>query len=496
MPSRALIAGRALAIFSLGALAAAALFDGPKWLLIALLAIASLGFVLIASAPSPRSTAGLNDLLSAVNDLDRIVGPPSDALNTDATPNGLAQAAARQARSATGRLRAALETARAREQTLATLLDAVEEPILATDAAGRILLCNAAAQALLDLRADRLVGRPVEDAFTQPDFITVVNSARGGTAARDEIRVPRNEGPRTWETAAIPYGPPSNPRAVVMTIRDVTDRALALQVKSDFVANASHELRTPVAAIRMAAETLESLGPEEQPMRARLIGMIASHTHRLEELIRDLLDLTRLESAESVIQSEPVPASALAAALAPMFEGVCRDRRLTLRFDFAPDLESLRSDRNLLLLILSNLIDNSCKFAFEGSEVLITGRRGDVSASTNAARFEVIDKGVGIPIHQQQRIFERFFQVDEARTRTGGGAGGAGGPKRGTGLGLSIVKHAVRRLGGSIRVQSIWHRGTTMTVEIPGCLEPFRPVNESAGSPPPPSPAAATPPAP
>jgi two-component system, OmpR family, phosphate regulon sensor histidine kinase PhoR len=459
MSSRALIAGRALAILSLGALAVAAVSNGPKWLLVAILTIAALSFVVIALAPSPQATAGLSDLLGAVSELDRLVGPPSDTLNTDTSPNGLANAAARQARSASARISAALDSARDRGHTLATLLDAVEEPILATDAAGRILLCNAAAQELLDLRADRLVGRPVEDAFTQPDFITVVQTARDGTTARDEIRVPRPDGPRIWETAAVPYGPPAVPRAVVMTIRDVTDRALALQVKSDFVANASHELRTPVSAIRMAAETLESLGPEDQPMRTRLVAMIASHTHRLEELIRDLLDLTRLESADAVIQDEPVPASALAEALAPMFEGACRDRRLTLRFDFAPDLESLRTDRNLLLLILSNLIDNSCKFAFEDTEVLITGRRAD--SPLTSARFDVIDHGVGIPINQQQRIFERFFQVDEART---------GGPKRGTGLGLSIVKHAVRRLGGSIRVQSIWHRGTTMTVEIPNCL--------------------------
>lgn len=463
MSNRALIAGRALAILSLSALAVAVLSDGPRWLFITLLGLAALGLIIIGLTPSPRTTSGLSELLVAVDELDRLVGPPSDTLNTDTSPSGLALAGARRTRAAIGRVSAALDSSRVRWQTLTALLDAVEEPILATDPAGRILLCNAAAQELLDLRADRLIGRPVEDAFTQPDFIAVVHSARDGRTARDEVRVPRADGPRTWETAAVPYGAGTGPRAVVMTIRDVTERALALQVKSDFVANASHELRTPVSAIRMAAETLESLGPEDQAMRKRLVGMITSHTHRLEELIRDLLDLTKLESEDAAIQHEAMSGSSLVQALTPMFEGVCRDRRLTLRFDFAPDLESLRSDRNLLLLILGNLIDNSCKFAFEGTEILITGRRADTPIAHTSARFEVIDKGVGIPIHQQQRIFERFFQVDEARS---------GGPKRGTGLGLSIVKHAVRRLGGSIRVQSIWHRGTTMTVEIPGCLEP------------------------
>jgi two-component system phosphate regulon sensor histidine kinase PhoR len=478
MTSRALIAGRALAIVSLSGLGVALISDGPRWLFIMLLVLAALGFVAVALSPSPRASTGLTQLLAAVEDLDHMVGPPVGSLNTDTSPSGLAIAGARRARQAMERIGAGLNSARRGEATLAALLDAVEEPILATDPAGRILLCNAAAQELLDLRGDRLIGRPVEEAFTQPDFIAVVHSARDGTPARDEVRVPRPDGPRIWETAAVPYGPPSNPRAVVMTIRDVTERALALQVKSDFVANASHELRTPVSAIRMAAETLESLGPEDQAMRTRLVGMIASHTHRLEELIRDLLDLTRLESTDAVPQDEHIAGSALADALAPMFEGICRDRGLTLRLDFGAELQGLHTDRNLLLLILGNLIDNSCKFAFEGSEVLVTGRR---AAPATSVRFEVIDKGVGIPIHQQQRIFERFFQVDEART-------GGGGAKRGTGLGLSIVKHAVRRLGGSIRVHSVWHRGTTMTVDIPRCLPD---LSGSAGSPHPQDPAGA-----
>jgi two-component system, OmpR family, phosphate regulon sensor histidine kinase PhoR len=459
MTRRALLAGRGLAILSLAALGIVLAVDGPRWLMVALLILAAAGFLIIAGVPSPGTPAGLTTLLGAIDELDRMVGPPAGSLNTDSTPNGLALAAARQVNQAADRIRLGLESARGRTEILTALLDAVEEPILATDAAGRILLCNAAAQELLDLRAGRFIGRPVEEAFTQPDFIAVLHTARGGSPARDEIRVPRPDGPRIWETAAVPYGPASPMRAVVMTIRDVTDRALALQVKSDFVANASHELRTPVSAIRMAAETLESLGPDDQAMRQRLVGMIASHTHRLEELIRDLLDLTRLEAADAIPHEEAVPASTLAADLGPMFEGQARDRRLSLRFDFQPDLEALRTDRNLLLLILGNLIDNACKFAFEGTEVLITGRRAEPSGTS--VRFEVIDKGVGIPIHQQQRIFERFFQVDEART---------GGAKRGTGLGLSIVKHAVRRLGGSIRVNSVWHRGTTMTVEIPRCL--------------------------
>ena len=171
---------------------------------------------------------------------------------------------------------------------------------------------------------------------------------------------------------------------------------------------------------------------------------------------------------ESPVKLVPVPGSELPPALASMFEVVCRDRNISLRFDLSPELERLRTDRNLLLLILSNLIDNACKFAFEGTEVVVSGRP---SEDGQGIRIDVTDHGVGIPLGQQQRIFERFFQVDPARS---------GGPKRGTGLGLSIVKHAVRRLGGIIRVNSVWQQGTTMIVELPNCLD-AAPVQRAIG---------------
>ncbi len=456
--SRTLFAGRSLTLLALAGLAIAACLSGPSWTILLGAALAAVGLLLVALSPAPPGATGLDELLHAADELDSLFDSAGQRLNSDPSIRGRATAAARRLREAAQQIRVERSAAQSTAQSLRSILDAVDEPILATDPQGRILICNAAAHQLLGLRADRLDNRPVEEAFTQPDLLSVIQSARTGTSVREEIRVPRPDGPRIWSTSAIPYGEPTaGQRAIVLTVQDVTQQSLTLQVKTDFVANASHELRTPIAAIRMAVETLESLGPDDQAMHARLMSMIASHTHRLEELIRDLLDLSRLESSDELSQAEPVPASTLAAALAPMFEGVCRDRRLTLYFDFSPELEQLSSDRNLLLLILSNLIDNACKFAFEGTEVRITGQRAERPASV---RFEVTDQGVGIPIAQQQRVFERFFQVDEART----------GKKRGTGLGLSIVKHAVRRLGGTIKVHSVWQRGTTMTVELPECL--------------------------
>ena len=204
-------------------------------------------------------------------------------------------------------------------------------------------------------------------------------------------------------------------------------------------------------------------------MRTRLTAMISGNVSRLEEMVRDLLDLSRLESTEAPANPEPVSLGELAAALSDDFGPALKERRLSLRFEIDPGVERLRTDPRLLELILKNLIDNASKFAYEGTTVRVlaspwTPERGPGAQDQEpGVRIRVIDRGVGIPISQQQRVFERFFQVDPSRSGFA--------HRRGTGLGLAIVKHAVKALGGTIGLNSVWKQGTTMIIEIPGCLE-------------------------
>jgi two-component system phosphate regulon sensor histidine kinase PhoR len=249
-----------------------------------------------------------------------------------------------------------------------------------------------------------------------------------------------------------------------VTLRDITEQATALQLKTDFVANASHELRTPLASIKTAAETLADLGDESPAMRSRLVSMIASNAARLEELSRDLLDLSSLESVETKSAMDRIDVLEIARDLHDLFETACAERRIALEFDLDDRLRSVWTDGRLLRLVLRNLIDNAIKFAYEDTAVRVRGVVVNAGpAERDAARFEVIDLGIGIPLAQQQRVFERFFQVDAARS---------GSPRRrGTGLGLAIVKHALRAIGGTIQVKSVWQQGTTMTVVLPGCVD-------------------------
>ncbi len=455
----------------------AALLPVPRWLAAgaAVGLGAAAGWVFLAGRGAEREPRDLA-LRARIAGIARGPGtrrgntePPSADDDLDALERRLADGAAREAD---------------HRRRLLALLDAVDAPVVATDDRGDVTLCNRAAEALVGTRADTLLGRPVDEAFTQADLLRLHASARAGRPGQERVRIARADGVAVFEASAVPVPAPADARGgapqavfpVVITLRDVTELSRAVQVKSDFVANASHELRTPIAALRIAVETLQSEAPEDSAMRDRLLSVIESNTTRLEEMVRDLLDLSRLESPDVPVRVGPVPASELREALSPLFEPVCRERSLSLVFDFAPELEGMRTDRDLLSLILKNLIENATKFAYEHTDVRVVGRAaggaspdggrggggGCGGSNGRAVRFDVIDQGIGIPLSQQQRIFERYYQVDPSRTGMS--------PGRGSGLGLAIVKHAVRNLGGAVRVHSVWKQGTTMTVELPGVL--------------------------
>jgi two-component system phosphate regulon sensor histidine kinase PhoR len=391
------------------------------------------------------------------------------------------------------RLGVQLKEVAKKSRNLEAVIDAMDEPLVATDNQENVLLCNRSAESILDPAAAEvsaggeragqrgLIGRPIRALFTQQELLEMHSAARRGQTRRGRVRVTTPLGLRTLQVSALPvpvaWG--DGVFGAVMVLRDVTELDHAVQVKTDFVANASHELRTPVAAIRGASETLADALKDDPAMAARLAAMINSHALRLEELLRDLLDLSRLESQDVPVASEPMDLGDLPRTLAPMFETACEQRGLTLSFEFEPGLLGagpISTDRRLLLLILRNLIENATKFANERTTIRVVGRlteaRLEAADPTPAqprpvVRFEVTDRGVGIPLQQQERVFERFFQVDPARTGTGSDPAGAPTLKRGTGLGLAIVKHAAKRLGGRVGINSVYGQGTTVWVEVP-----------------------------
>ncbi|MGQ0627849.1 MAG: sensor histidine kinase [Phycisphaerales bacterium] len=356
-------------------------------------------------------------------------------------------------------------------RNLEALIDGLDEPVLVFDDNDCVLLNNRSAEAMVGARPGGLLRRGVREIFTRPELAAMHQAARAGETRRGRVSVLGPQGTRTLQVSATPL-PPAWGEGVfgsVLVLRDVTELAQAVQLKTDFVGSASHELRTPVAAIRAAVETLQDGAKEEPAVRDRMLRMIESHTLRLDDMVRDLLDLSRLESPEAGLRLGTVETGELRANLEQLFEAALREKGISLAFELDEAGAVFEGDARLLLTALRNLIENSIKHSGARTVVRVAMRRvpapADAPVTLESAggvvpwlRFEVIDRGSGIPLAHQERVFERFYQVDPART---------GGAKRGTGLGLAIVKHAVRTMEGRTGLVSEWGQGTTVWFEIP-----------------------------
>jgi two-component system phosphate regulon sensor histidine kinase PhoR len=374
---------------------------------------------------------------------------------------------------------------------LQALVDTLPDPVLATDPGGRVILINLPAARLLALSPDKALGQAVvhvvaDDAVLQlferagqakPDGPPAAGDAFAPHASASpaqspspsftrEIRLNRDGQWLTFQAVAQVTAA----GGVLLVLRDVTALASAVQMKTDFVANASHELRTPIAAIKIAFETLREVYGDDAVQAERCMGIIDGHLRRLEEMLRDLLDLSRVENPNlkpRVKRMQVVDVVAhVRSSLGPMARQKGVDLRLGEGVGRDPELPAaFLCDERLLNLILKNLIENSVKFTPAGGSVTVTFRKATGNSTGNSTGdveppvcLSVRDTGAGIPAEHLDRVFERFYQVDPARSGSAG---------RGTGLGLAIVKHAVNALGGSVRIESVVGQGTTVTCTLP-----------------------------
>lgn len=397
-----------------------------------------------------------------------------------------------------GRLLAHISAATAELAQRRRLFDLAATPMLATSMGGRVVFANRAAETLLGART--LVARAAEEVFTQAEVLDLHAAALGGVASQGKVRFAMSDGQwRILEIVAQPIGVEQG-LGVLLTLRDVTELAQADRLKVEFVANASHELRTPLSSIKAAIETLADGAWDDVDVRERLARMTMVNIGRLEAIVRDLLDLSRLEagpgegdaSQPSRLESiESVDLGLFIDSIAESFVPLCDQRGLRINIDLSQGPACFVTCPRLLELVLRNLIDNATKFAYAGTTVTVRATTTPAKdAQSPGLRLTVRDEGIGIPLEHQQRVFERFFQSDLARaglaslassTALAGTGPVLGSPRplgaattvdatikrRGTGLGLAIVKHAVKSMGGTVSVESIWKQGTTMIVQLP-----------------------------
>ncbi len=378
---------------------------------------------------------------------------------------------------------------RHQRQDLRALVDTLPDPILVSDPEGRIVLMNPPAASLLDVPPEQALGKQVVSVVTDEAILALFEQARGSKAIgalesseadaapslQREIWLSRHGQRITCQAVAIQ----TTGGGVVLVLRDVSALVGMVQMKTDFVANASHELRTPIAAIKIAFETLRDVYADDPTQAQRCISIIDGHMERLEEMLRDLLDLSRVESTEFDPFLREVKTGDLFAALRASMGPMARQKGVDLRFGASPP-QSFVGDERLLHLVLKNLVENSIKFTLAGGAVTVnatlTADPVPVSGAADGApdvpgaaiELSVIDTGIGIPPEHLDRVFERFYQVDSARSGSAG---------RGTGLGLAIVKHAMSAMGGTVHVRSTVGRGTTVV-----CIFPNRQITEAAQS--------------
>jgi len=317
-------------------------------------------------------------------------------------------------------------------------LDLVGEGIIVVDLDGHRLFTNAAAGLLTDARHEEaIVAAAVDGALLE---------AQQGRTVEREVEL---FGPpaRLVSVAASPLGPSGARTGAVVVVRDESRLRRLEAVRQEFVANVSHELKTPAGAIALLAETLESVA--EGPERERRILRLAEEAHRLGHIVDDLLELSEVEG--SARAREPVDVAMLVegciAGLVPAAEAAGVD----LETDLVDGLTCL-ADPHQLASAVTNLIDNAVKYADGASPVAVAVHRGD-----GWAEIVVRDRGIGIPQGDLERVFERFYRVDKARSRATGG----------TGLGLAIVRNVARAHGGEVTVTSREGEGSTFVLRLP-----------------------------
>lgn len=366
------------------------------------------------------------------------------------------------------RMAADLETIDRQRRMLEGLLAQLREGVIVARG-GRVVLMNPAAARLLAVpgSVEQCVGQPVE-ACVAPHLLQRMLLDGGDTV--NEVQVNLEAGPerrcllvRSSEiafegTRAVQAGA-SSAIGRLLVLTDVTQLTQAMRVQADFAANASHELRTPLAAIRAAVETLLDVlaTTEDASAIRRFADMIDRHSRRMDELVRDLLNLSRLEASAKPFELASIGLAPLLAEVESRHRERAARKNLGWAMTAAPDLPPVRANAYLLNLILDNLIDNAIKFTNAGGHVSLSARVVRGSDDRATVEIDVTDDGCGIAAEEQERVFERFYQVERARS----------GHERGTGLGLSIVRQAVAAMAGSVRLHSVLGRGTTVTVTLP-----------------------------
>jgi two-component system phosphate regulon sensor histidine kinase PhoR len=341
------------------------------------------------------------------------------------------------------------------------VLGSMIEGVLAIDARQRIVSINHGAAELLGLDPGKSLRRPLQEVVRNPDLRRFALLAIDCREPVEDDLVIRGARDRTIRLRGTALRDVSGEGGAVIVLNDVTDIQRLENMRRDFVANVSHELKTPIASIKGFVETLLDGAADDPADSRRFLEIVARQAERLEAIIEDLLALSRIEQSEGAgnLPLERVHVLAVLSAAVADCRPRARDRGVVV--DVACD-GMLEADVNPALLeqAVINLVDNAVKYSDSGDTIWVSAVEEVAAADGPAVRIVVRDEGCGIAAEHLPRLFERFYRVDMARSRKLGG----------TGLGLSIVKHIVQAHGGSVAVESTPGTGSTFTIDLPAAV--------------------------
>jgi two-component system phosphate regulon sensor histidine kinase PhoR len=362
----------------------------------------------------------------------------------------------------TEELRSKIEELSEDRSQLLAMLTSMVEGVMVLDSKGRILQVNPAWERMFGMTRAEARGRHSSDAFTHPKLNALVSAVLAARTGQ-EAEIVLTNGRCLNVEASVAGGEKDNEACAVLVFHDITELRRLEHIRKDFVANVSHELRTPLTSIKGYVEALLDGGKDDPETSARFLDIILKQSDRLNLILEDLLQLSKIESGQVQFKQEPLHIGSVVDRTIAMIKPLADKKQHRLQAQVDADLPLINGDQERLVQVLANLLDNAIKYTPEGGQITVSARRIPASARRTpdepraGVELTVTDTGIGIPEKDRPRVFERFYRVDKARSRELGG----------TGLGLAIVKHIVEGHGGHIRVEGNVPNGSRFVVRLP-----------------------------
>jgi two-component system phosphate regulon sensor histidine kinase PhoR len=340
------------------------------------------------------------------------------------------------------------------------ILRSMVEGVAVVDAQERLVFCNRAFSEILNVQSVTSEGSPLIEVVRSSELIGLIRKAlQGEEGLQNDIEIGIVQ-PLSFSVTAAPVQaldadrnvPADKPSGAVVVLHDVTELRRLERVRQDFVGNVSHEFKTPLTAIQGFAETLLAGAIDDPKNNRRFLEIIREHAARLARVTDDLLKLARIEAGKLELEFFPVGIQELIEGCAETTLLKASRKQISFSMEVPAGIPALRGDASLLHDVLQNLLDNAIQYTPPGGRVVV-----GAAAGSHEATITISDSGIGIPLADQERIFERFYRVDAARSREAGG----------TGLGLSIAKHIVEAHGGRLWVESAVGQGSKFSFSIP-----------------------------